>query len=305
MKKVMKLIGRIIKISLILAVVAGAAIYGYLAFFVKGEVKYSLSGDGTYYVVSGFQDGAKYGKVTEIDVPETYKGLPVKGIADDAFGTSEHSDVELLEVISLPDTLEAIGSGAFTGTGYYQDQSNWKIEYDSDGKELYRSLYIGKYLIEVKFNGEALLTDNGKCRVVYTVEKGTLGIAEAAFKSTYTSEYDYVSINIQDSLSFAGADCYYAGNTGGYVIPTLDEPDSVFIQSSRCYGIDYERIEINYNGTVRDWARFENKVKEMLDSGRTQTFDGDYKPENFTKYVINCTDAHLKEDNVGSWIVSH
>lgn len=69
-----------------------------------GTFEYTLSTDGRGYIVMGM------GTVTEtnISIPSTYKGLPVIGIADEAFSGRDD-----LTGIALGNNLEFIGENAF------------------------------------------------------------------------------------------------------------------------------------------------------------------------------------------------
>ncbi len=82
------------------------------------EVKYKLSEDGAYYIVSGVEGDKR--SLTAYDVPSTYslgegeKSLPVKEIGDEAFyGCSSLVDV------TLPDGIERIGNLAFALCAFY------------------------------------------------------------------------------------------------------------------------------------------------------------------------------------------
>ncbi|MBQ6816469.1 MAG: leucine-rich repeat domain-containing protein [Clostridia bacterium] len=74
----------------------------------------------------------------------------------DAFGNSGK-----LDDITLPDNALNIADGAFVGTAYYNNNSNWQ-----DG-----ILYIGKHLIK------------GSATGTLTVKDGTVSIADSAFKN--------------------------------------------------------------------------------------------------------------------------
>ena len=94
--------------------IIGAIIFlivgGILAFYVfaiKGVgISYRLNDDGVSYSV------AKMGISSETDVliPAQYNGLPVTGVAANAFAGCKN-----LKSIILPDTIEYIGAGAFSG----------------------------------------------------------------------------------------------------------------------------------------------------------------------------------------------
>lgn len=71
---------------------------------VESKLDYELSSDGSFYTVTGI--GRERGDTVEI--PDKYKGVPVKVIADNVF-----SDVTYLKKITLPSELTKIGFGAF------------------------------------------------------------------------------------------------------------------------------------------------------------------------------------------------
>ena len=79
-------------------------------------VDFTLSEDGTYYIVSGVS-GDKHG-LTSYDVPAEYSAeeggelLPVKEIGTEAFYNCRD-----LAAVTLPDTVEIIGERAFAYTG--------------------------------------------------------------------------------------------------------------------------------------------------------------------------------------------
>ncbi len=70
--------------------------------------------------------------VTDLVVPDEIDGYPVKSIAYNAFTNNTN-----IKSVVLPDNLEYVSADAFTGTGFYNDKSNW-----SKG-----ILYIGNYLL--------------------------------------------------------------------------------------------------------------------------------------------------------------
>ncbi len=66
-------------------------------------LEYTVSDDGTYCVVSGFD-----GSVLEVVIPQNYDGYPVTAISDFAF--SGHNS---LKSVFIPDTVTSIGYRAF------------------------------------------------------------------------------------------------------------------------------------------------------------------------------------------------
>ena len=92
----------------------------------ESNLEYTLSSDGTYYIVSGI------GSCTDkkIYIPDVYKGKPVKEIADNAFiscsltsviipdsitsiGKHAFSNCYALKSVTIPDSVTSIGEAAF------------------------------------------------------------------------------------------------------------------------------------------------------------------------------------------------
>ena len=71
--------------------------------WVSTNLVYSLSDDGTYYIVTGYTGANNY-----VSIESSYKGLPVTTIANNAF-----EDCTILTSIAIPDSVESIGSSAF------------------------------------------------------------------------------------------------------------------------------------------------------------------------------------------------
>lgn len=67
---------------------------------------FTLSADGGYYAVTGFDFSAR----KNLSVPSSYKNLPVKEIGKHAFDGCEY-----LTGIQLPEGIEVIGNSAFNG----------------------------------------------------------------------------------------------------------------------------------------------------------------------------------------------
>ncbi len=237
--------GKKIKVVGIILIVA--SVFACLAALLlsTGDIVYSLSEDGTYYVVRTTSDGPVR-KKEEVEVREKYNKLPVKGIASGAFNK------ETINSITLPKTLEAISNYAFNESAYYNDEASWEITYleDKDGNviggELYRALYISNYLIEVIYNDE-LVSKDGGILPTFVVKDGTLGIAEGAFKSNNPeAKYTAVSVKIEsDDLSFVGTGIeHYA-----------DENEC----SKEMFDIRCDSYIVFYDGTKSDWLEFDHE----------------------------------------------
>ncbi len=78
-----------------------------LAVFANGSdgLVYELSEDETYYIVSDYT-----GSATEVVIPSTYNGLPVREIGEGAF-----KECESITDVTIPNTVTIIGKSAFSG----------------------------------------------------------------------------------------------------------------------------------------------------------------------------------------------
>ncbi|MCR5705412.1 MAG: leucine-rich repeat domain-containing protein [Acholeplasmatales bacterium] len=130
-------------------------------------VKYTLSDDESYYVVTGFEadEDTNY-----ISIKDSYEGIPVKEIAEYAFRNSSCIGA------SIPSSVEKIGYGAFEGC------SNLEIieipyvgdkEVDSDAVDYNTFGYIFGY-IEDADNNFLNVTQTNKANVSNTYTIPTL-----------------------------------------------------------------------------------------------------------------------------------
>ena len=72
----------------------------------KVGLKLELNENGTYYCVVGVSNLAS----KNVDIPDTYKGLPVKEVADKAFDGCSN-----IESISMPESIITVGNSIFYG----------------------------------------------------------------------------------------------------------------------------------------------------------------------------------------------
>lgn len=183
-------------------------------------------------------------KLTEVNMPDT-----ITYIGDLAFG-----ECEALVNINIPDSVIYIGEGAFSGTGIYDDESNWKNDV----------LYIDNYLLEAKSSITQCDINSG-CRV----------IAPCAFyKCSLLSD-----INIPDSVITIGRMAFYECENltsvklpnsivdiGDYAFYNCSELTNVYIPASisniganafeKCVAL----TDVYYQGSANEWQNI------MIDS---------------------------------------
>lgn len=179
---------------------------------VSDALRLALSNDGTYYTVAGI--GAYTD--TNIIIPETYKGLPVKAIESSAFykctditsivipnsvtsiGQSAFYDCSSLTSVTIPNNITRISVGAFAGCYalkdvYITDLSAWcKISFDmpSSTPMCYaENLYLNGTLV-TEISTPSNLTDIRSytfygCSGItsITIPNGVTSIGQGAFQS--------------------------------------------------------------------------------------------------------------------------
>lgn len=78
------------------------------------NLRFTLSDDGTYYIVSDYPAGDRLHSSPTLVIPAYYKGLPVKEIAQSAPEIGAFSELDWLKNVYLPHTIERIGYGTFS-----------------------------------------------------------------------------------------------------------------------------------------------------------------------------------------------
>lgn len=139
------------------------------------NIEYYIDYDGNMQNYVAIRDGNA--NLETLTIPETIEGYPVKKIYNYAF-----SNCKNLKSVSVPDTVECIGHGAFEGTPWFTAQP------DGD-------LYLGK----VYYTYKGIMPANTSI----VIKDGTKGIAADAFVHNFgynTNVRGLVNITLPDSL---------------------------------------------------------------------------------------------------------
>lgn len=78
------------------------------------SLKFTLSADGTYYIVSDYVAGDRLLNERTLIIPAYYNGLPVEEIAQAAEGIGAFSELTWLDNVYLPHTIKRMGYGTFS-----------------------------------------------------------------------------------------------------------------------------------------------------------------------------------------------
>lgn len=147
--------------------------------------KSAFEGTGYYNDDSNWINGVLYIGNYLIAAKTSVSGTYTAKSGTITIASSAFEDCSSLTGISLPATVKNIGSNAFKGTGYYNKGANW-----NEGV-----LYIGKYLIEA----------NNSVPNVYSVNDGTLVIADCAFQNCTSLK----SIENTEDVTRIGSKAFY------------------------------------------------------------------------------------------------
>ena len=176
---------------------------------------YHLSDDGTYYIVSNYNNGLK-----DIDlvIPEQYKGLPVKEIAVEGF-----AERKWIKSVSIPKTIVKIGHGAFSQTGitkvYYNaaeiadfDSRNW-VFYPNTTSKTEIEVTIGKDVKRIPgrlFYPLSTIPTLNPTITKITFEEGAI-VSEIGDYAFYNID-DTATISFPSSLKTIGDYAFYGNN---------------------------------------------------------------------------------------------
>ena len=174
----------------------------------KPTLQYTLSSDKTYYILNNVGTVSR----SDITVPEKYKEIPVRALADNAF-----ANCKSLKSISLPGCMKSIPSNAFSGCSSLQSievrgylVGDFEEVYASSDGVLYNANFTQIICIpaaktEVKLSGsigKSMFANNLNLKKI--VLTGGKSIGEYAFSGCT----NLVEVILPDSLTSIGNNAF-------------------------------------------------------------------------------------------------
>ena len=158
-------------------------------------------------------------------------------------------DCTSLTSVTIPNSVTSIGSNAFYNTAYFKDKLNWE-----NGV-----LYLSNYLIK------ATPTNND-----YTIKKGTILIADSAFRGCTS----LTSIIISDGVTSIGEYAF----SGCRSLTSVTIPNSVTSIGDCAFDECKNLTDIYYSGTKKEWKA----MKAM-------------KAMSYSNYILSCAVIHCSD----------
>ena len=211
-------------------------------------VLYSLSEDGAYAIVNGYE-----GTAADVVIADTFEGKPVVVIAEGAFAYCE-----ILASITIPDSVTSIGAAAFLGC-----DDMISITIPASVTSIGGNALLNNNLtnIEVAENNPAYMDIDGN---LYSKD-GTVLIQYAIGKTdtsftlpdTVTTIGDYAfawggnlkNVTIPNTLTAIGVSAF----AWCYGLTDVTIPDSVTSIGDMAFYICESLTEIEFEGTMEQW----------------------------------------------------
>ena len=161
-------------------------------FFEIGTLEYVMQPDGTYAV----KQGPNIKKVYNVIIPETYEGIQVTAVLENAFKNCQY-----IKTVSIPNTVTLVGSGAFAGCKALEEvnvrvvEGNHEVFYSSHEGALIRNDLGTTYLeyFPRSKSGE------------YTIPDGVDAILNKAFQYAYNLEV----LNIGKDVTYIAEQAFF------------------------------------------------------------------------------------------------
>ena len=230
-------------------------------FYDTGVLQYSLKKDGTYAV----RAGKLINKVKNITIPEYYNGAKVTTVLENGF-----ADCTRLVNIEIPDTIELIGTGAFSGCTRLQSITIYEVEgnherfYSSDDGVLVRHDLGTNYLEVVPRAKTGTYVMNETINVIrnkafnfsnlnsVVISKSVTTVASRAFN--YCSNLESIDFieGRTSSITFEDDSFYRCNNVKFFKVPAAIENINInMLQSlTALSSIAVEAGHINYGSVA-------------------------------------------------------
>lgn len=225
---------------------------------VTESLEYTLSEDGTYYIVSGIGTVT----ATEITVPAYYEGKPVKAVGEDAFKNQTR-----ITSVTLPDGIESIQKNAFFGcmriTDFTVPRSLTTV-----GEDAFRGCKIER--VEVKSFGawcaidfEDLDANPMHSGALFTMDGEP--ISKIVFDENETKIKKYTFAGCKNLVSIVLPKKLETICEGAFYSCTALEQIEMFKDTKRMENRSFEGCvrmsEIRFDGTLTEWNAMEKEKR--------------------------------------------
>lgn len=207
------------------------------------SLEYELNKDGVSYAVTENDYDSYFNQPTEVVIPDTYNGLPVTQIGENAFSSQGK-----IEKIVLPEGITSIGAGAFKSCSALKEinlSQNLETIYEEAFRNCY-SLDISLHFENKIYIGDMAFSDCSKIKSVYF---GDARIDYRAFEDCKSlTKLTLKSGSIHErAFSFAALEEVNLGK-------------GVYFLGTYCFVGCEDLYYINYDGTSKEWWEIETET---------------------------------------------
>lgn len=212
----------------------------------KPTLVYTLSNDGTYYIVSNNGTDCR----STIEIPATYNSKPVKEIKADAF-----KNCRSLTSVKIPESVTSIGEGAFDGCDGLRSIT---VADDNPGFLSQSGILYNKVPTEILYVPQGITGS-------VTIPSGVTSIGNSAFGG----RRGLAGVSIPDSATNIGYDAFYGCSK---LTSVTIGSGMTSIGDQAFYNCD-SLVEVKYTGDIASWCEISG-LSQLTSNSRKLYIDG-------------------------------